>query len=257
MAIAPTGHAEIDHQHTILDSLVAELQTFCPAAQHTPAPACERCGACQRSQCRGMLSSTVQGLESFLVGHATYEERMMELLPDTPTCQTHIKAHKAAHQGVSRQLKKLATQVDSDNPLHASSAIWRIIGDWMGDHSSLFDHRLVRMAIAACPEINFDNELVDMLDQHVFLNRPTTVKSPSTSTVSTRKNTTEVRQRFESLTPAQATVFWRVVSGKKNREIADELGISTNTVKTHRAVIFQKMGVSSAVELIKKTDILR
>ncbi len=63
--------------------------------------------------------------------------------------------------------------------------------------------------------------------------------------------------RFASLTPAQKAVFWLVVGGTKNREIAEQLGITTNTVKTHRAVVFQKMGVSSVVELIKKTDALR
>ena len=59
------------------------------------------------------------------------------------------------------------------------------------------------------------------------------------------------------ITPAQKAVFWLVVGGTKNREIAEQLGITTNTVKTHRAVVFQKMGVSSVVELIKKTDALR
>lgn len=36
-----------------------------------------------------------------------------------------------------------------------------------------------------------------------------------------------------------------------NKTIADKLGISVTTVKTHRANIFAKLGVKSAVELTK------
>ena len=37
----------------------------------------------------------------------------------------------------------------------------------------------------------------------------------------------------------------------------EALAISINTFKTHRAAIFQKMDVTSVVELVKKTDLLR
>jgi DNA-binding CsgD family transcriptional regulator len=67
----------------------------------------------------------------------------------------------------------------------------------------------------------------------------------------------EVRGRFESLSPAQRRVFWLVFGGKTNREIGNELGISVNTIKTHRAAIFQKMDVKSLLELVKKADLLR
>ena len=48
-----------------------------------------------------------------------------------------------------------------------------------------------------------------------------------------------------------------MVSGKSNPEICSELGVSINTVKTHRAAIFQKMDVKTVLELVKKADILR
>lgn len=181
----------------------------------------------------------------------------MELLPDTPECRTHVRAHKAAHQGVERQLRKLAGMVAREEPLTASAEIWKVIGHWLGDHTSLFDRRLVHMAGAAPPEINLDNELVVMLDRHVFPNRPVGRHNPEVGKSGVQKARMETRGRFESLTPAQRSVFWLVVGGKRNREIADSLGISTNTVKTHRAAIFQKMGVASVVELVKKTDGLR
>lgn len=180
----------------------------------------------------------------------------MDLLPDTPSCQAHIQAHKAAHKGISRQLKKLSAQAVSENPQATSSQMWRVIGDWLGEHVSLFDYRLVGLSKSVAPEINFDGELVAMLDQHVFPNRPTLAKlSPGTALEFQRKKL-EVRGRFESLSTTQRTVFWLVVGGKKNREIAEALGVTVNTIKTHRAAIFQKMEVVSVVELVKKLDLL-
>ena len=257
MSIAHTGNAEIDQQHEILDTMVAQLESLCPDAVRDPEIDCRVCSQVSQQQCRARLDALVSELGAFLVGHATYEERMMELLPDTPTCQAHIKAHKAAHAGVGRQLKKLATQVAIDTPRTASLEVWRVIGDWLGDHSSLFDHRLVRMAKSAAPEINYDNELVDMLDRHVFPNRPTALKPSKDGDASRQKAKMEVRGRIESLSPTQKKLFWLVLGGKSNREIAEECGITVNTVKTHRAAIFSKMDVASVLELVKKTDVLR
>lgn len=257
MAVTQTGNAEIDQQHEILDDMVCRLQTLCTESARHPEPSCGACGRERLQHCRAQLVSTVNELRDFLIGHATYEERMMDLLPDTPTCQAHIKAHKAAHEGVARHLKRLATQIAGEMPSVASAEIWQVIGTWLGDHCSVFDSRLVRIARSANPEINFDNELVDMLDLHVFPNRPSARKAIRQSSATAQKVKAEVRGRFESLTPAQRKVFWQVAAGRKNIEIAEELGITTNTVKTHRAVIFQKMGVNSVVELIKKTDLLR
>lgn len=67
----------------------------------------------------------------------------------------------------------------------------------------------------------------------------------------------EVRGRFESLTPGQCKVSWLVTRGKNNKEIAGELGCSVNAIKTHRAAIFSKLEVRSAVEPVKKADLLR
>ena len=41
----------------------------------------------------------------------------------------------------------------------------------------------------------------------------------------------------------------RVIDGRLNKLIADELQISVRTVEVHRARVFDKMNVKSAVEL--------
>lgn len=255
MGIQHTGNAEIDQQHAILESMVLQLQTLCPNARQEAVANCTGCAQPLQETCRSTLESLTRQLAAFLIGHATYEERMMELLPDTPVCQAHIKAHKAAHQGIERQLKRLALDIRCQHPRTASQALWQLLGDWLGDHAALFDNRLVRLGKDAAPEIDFDAELVAMLDHHVFPNRPT--KACPSGQNAAQRHKLEIRGRFESLTTAQRRVFWLVVAGRKNPEIATELGISVNTVKTHRSAIFQKFEVASVIELIKKTDVLR
>jgi two-component system response regulator DctR len=44
----------------------------------------------------------------------------------------------------------------------------------------------------------------------------------------------------------------QVIEGRPNKLIADALGISVRTVEVHRARIFEKMGVKSAVELANR-----
>lgn len=257
MKINLTGHAEIDQQHELLDSMVEQLAGFCAEAELHPNTTCDGCNALKQKRCRTVLTSIAGELGAFLAGHSAYEEKMMELLPATPSCQAHIKAHKSAHEGIARQLKKLSLEGGTASPRDVSAAIWQVVGDWLRDHSTRFDTRLIRLGNMDLPKIDFDGELVTMLDLHVFPNRPTRSKTSSSTNLALKGKKLEVRGRFESLSPAQRTVFWLVVGGKTNREIACTLDVSVNTIKTHRTAIFQKMDVKSALELVKKADILR
>ena len=59
-----------------------------------------------------------------------------------------------------------------------------------------------------------------------------------------------VRDRaLADLTEREREVMARVVAGRPNKLIADELAISVRTVEVHRARVFDKMKVKSAVEL--------
>ncbi len=55
--------------------------------------------------------------------------------------------------------------------------------------------------------------------------------------------------RFSALTPRELEVIMHVVSGKPNKVIAAELGLSQRTVEAHRARGFRKLKVRNAVEL--------
>jgi FixJ family two-component response regulator len=59
-----------------------------------------------------------------------------------------------------------------------------------------------------------------------------------------------LRDRFESLTTREREVFERVVDGRLNKQIADELGTSIRTVKAHRANVMSKMAAGSLAELV-------
>jgi two-component system response regulator DctR len=56
-------------------------------------------------------------------------------------------------------------------------------------------------------------------------------------------------QRLENLTLRERQVMEKVLAGKLNKVIADDLGITMRTVEVHRAHLFEKMGVKTAVEL--------
>ncbi len=58
-----------------------------------------------------------------------------------------------------------------------------------------------------------------------------------------------VAARAAALTPRERQVMERILAGDYNKTIADGLGIAVRTVEVHRARIFEKMGVRSAVEL--------
>ncbi|MBA8833300.1 DNA-binding response regulator [Rhizobium leguminosarum bv. trifolii] len=63
-----------------------------------------------------------------------------------------------------------------------------------------------------------------------------------------------VRARFDSLTPREREVMALVVTGRPNKQIAGDLGVSEITVKVHRSQVMQKMGTRSLPELARMAD---
>jgi FixJ family two-component response regulator len=67
----------------------------------------------------------------------------------------------------------------------------------------------------------------------------------------------QLRDRFASLTPRERAVMQLVVSGRLNKQIGGELGISEITVKAHRGQMMRKMEASSLAHLVKMAEKLR
>ena len=64
----------------------------------------------------------------------------------------------------------------------------------------------------------------------------------------------DLRTRHEALTARERQVMTLLVSGRVNKQIAAEVGISEVTVRLHRGQIMQKMRASSLVDLIRIAD---
>jgi two-component system response regulator TtrR len=60
-----------------------------------------------------------------------------------------------------------------------------------------------------------------------------------------------VTERVAALTEREREVMQRVIEGKLNKVIADELGISVKTVEFHRAKVMEKMGADSVAALVQ------
>lgn len=85
----------------------------------------------------------------------------------------------------------------------------------------------------------------DLLDA---INRAMEQDSKTRSALSEHKR---ILKRFRSLTPRERQVLILVADGCLNKQIGTELGLSENTVKTHRQRIMRKMKAKSMAELMR------
>ena len=97
-----------------------------------------------------------------------------------------------------------------------------------------------RGAFDFCEKPFSDNALVDRIE---------TALSQSAALSDERQALKRLRDRLQELTERERDVMRLVVDGLPNKRIADQLDISVRTVEVHRARVFDKMEVKSAVEL--------
>src|SRR3954452_6665811 len=55
----------------------------------------------------------------------------------------------------------------------------------------------------------------------------------------------QLKERFKTLSPREQEVMWHVTTGKMNKQVASELGISEITVKIHRGAAMHKMSAKT------------
>ena len=65
------------------------------------------------------------------------------------------------------------------------------------------------------------------------------------------QNTASREALLAKLTSREAQVLERIVAGRLNKQIADDLGISIKTVEAHRANIMEKLGANTVADLLK------
>src|SRR6516165_8369634 len=64
------------------------------------------------------------------------------------------------------------------------------------------------------------------------------------------KANSEMRARFELLTPRERQIMSLVTAGLMNKQVADKVGISEMTVKIHRGHVMRKMGTKTLADLV-------
>jgi FixJ family two-component response regulator len=64
----------------------------------------------------------------------------------------------------------------------------------------------------------------------------------------------ERERQILSLTPRERQVFWLVVGGLLNKQIAGELGTKEGTIKLHRANVMRKLEAQSITDLVRLAD---
>ena len=112
----------------------------------------------------------------------------------------------------------------------------------------LTGHGDVPTAVAAVKRGAFDfvekpfsnNALVDRVEQAL---------QRSADALAARRGHDQLHKALAELTEREREVMRLVVEGRPNKLIADALDISVRTVEVHRARVFDKMAVKSAVEL--------
>jgi two-component system response regulator DctR len=92
-----------------------------------------------------------------------------------------------------------------------------------------------------CEKPFSDNALVDRVEQAV---------ARSAAALNEQRQGRELQRRLAGLTEREHEVMQRVLEGLSNKQVADGLSISVRTVEVHRARVFEKMAVKSAVELV-------
>jgi len=97
-----------------------------------------------------------------------------------------------------------------------------------------------RGAFDFCEKPFSDNKLVDRVEEALA------ASEQALTLVNTAHG---LQERVDALTERERDVMHLVVEGLPNKLVADRLDISVRTVEVHRARVFDKMGVKSAVEL--------
>jgi two-component system response regulator DctR len=112
----------------------------------------------------------------------------------------------------------------------------------------LTGHGDVPTAVAAVKRGAFDF-VEKPFSNNALVDRVELALQASAGALVARKAQGATARLLADLTERERDVLRLVIEGRPNKLIADGLGISVRTVEVHRARVFEKMNVKSAVEL--------
>jgi two-component system response regulator DctR len=180
---------------------------------------------------RHLLSETFDSAESFATALQSMQSHWTpQTLPAQPGCLL-LDVRMPGMSGLALFEHLLATGI---------AQAWPVI--FLTGHADVPTavDSVKRGAFDFCEKPFSDNALVDRIEQALALSR---------SRLAERSQRQQLQQRLAELTERERDVMRLVIEGLPNKLIADQLDISVRTVEVHRARVFDKMEVKSAVEL--------
>ena len=96
--------------------------------------------------------------------------------------------------------------------------------------------------------------LTKPFDPFILINKIAQAVEKSQVTKTQQDFLLDYTNRLTQLTEHEKAVFEMMMRNLSNREIADHLGNSTRTIEVHRAAVFKKMDVQSAMQLAQQNE---
>jgi FixJ family two-component response regulator len=130
--------------------------------------------------------------------------------------------------------------------------------DWFGVHLPIVlmtGHSDVPMSVRAMkagavdflPKPFRDQDMIDAVTAAIEQDRVRRAADSATA---------DIRARYTGLSAREKQVMARVTSGKMNKQVAFDLGLSAITVKAYRGAVMQKMGARTFANLVRMADAL-
>jgi FixJ family two-component response regulator len=111
-------------------------------------------------------------------------------------------------------------------------------------------HGDIPMAVEAMRQGAFDFLQKPFRDQDL-IDRIQKALDQDKETRESLKEHSRIRARIASLTPREKEVLDLLTTGKANKSMAQDLGLSQRTVEIHRAHVMEKMGAKSVAQLVR------
>jgi two-component system response regulator FixJ len=111
-------------------------------------------------------------------------------------------------------------------------------------------HGDIPMAVEAIQQGAFDFLQKPFRDQDLIDRIQRALAKDQTSRAELKERTL-IRERIGTLTPRECEVLKLVTSGKPNKVMAGDLGLSQRTIEIHRSRVMEKMAASSLAQLVR------